>query len=127
MFEQSPAVFVHGLLGSFYCGTVQAPLGSRLTYTPDLLGYGTCSEVPAAELTLRAQMEHLRADVLSRFNGRRVHLVAHSVGGIVANMLAHDCPDLIVSIVHLEGSFMLPHGPGFQLQRPCLITGQSLL
>ncbi len=42
--------------------------------------------------------------VLDHVNIERFHLVGHSMGGLTALMLAHQCPDRIISITDIEGN-----------------------
>lgn len=74
---------------------------------PDLFGYGELSEVPAASITVAAQVAHLRDVITSRFGGQPAHLVGHSVGGAIACLLTHRHPELVASVVNVEGNFTL--------------------
>ena len=42
--------------------------------------------------------------VLEHFGIERFHLVGHSMGGLTALMLAHQCPDRVLSFVDIEGN-----------------------
>ena len=105
--ESAPIVFVHGLFGTLEDQCIRAEFHTRAVVAPDLLGYGELSETPAGSITLAAQVAHLRDVIVTRFHGRRVHLVGHSAGGAVACLLAHRRPDLVASVVNVEGNFTL--------------------
>jgi pimeloyl-ACP methyl ester carboxylesterase len=105
--ESTPIVFVHGLFGTLEDQCIRAEFPARAVVAPDLLGYGELSETPAGSITLATQVAHLRDVIATRFSGRRVHLVGHSAGGAVACLLAHRHPDLITSVVNVEGNFTL--------------------
>lgn len=97
-----PVVRIHGLIGAF-----DSPGGLAGHVAPPLLGYGPHQSMPAAGISLPAQVEHLRAYLDRHFPGEAVDLVGHSVGGAVAMLLAHAYPRHVRRIVNVEGNFTL--------------------
>jgi pimeloyl-ACP methyl ester carboxylesterase len=103
----TPVVFIDGLLSSFKGIEDQAAFGRWNVWVPDLLGYNNLSEAPPSDVSVRKQVEHVCHEIRARFKGRSVHLVGHSTGAIVAYLLAHRHPELVASIVDVEGGFTL--------------------
>jgi pimeloyl-ACP methyl ester carboxylesterase len=103
-----PVIFIHGLIGSFADPRALAPLNPAPILCPDLLGYG--ADARAAEpgaITIDAQVEQLRADIDQALPDGHVHLVGHSVGGVIAAAFAHRFPERTASLVSVEGNFSL--------------------
>ena len=101
-----PIVFVTGLSGgsSYWRSQVQAFSSAFQTVTFDHRGVGASEGPPPYSVeqwagdTLRL-MDHLELD--------RVHLVGHSTGGAIAQVLAADHPDRVASLV-LGGTWARP-------------------
>jgi abhydrolase domain-containing protein 6 len=68
---------------------------------PDLPGFGRTSASVSERFTLPLQAARLRS-LLRALGIHRYHLVAHSMGGNIAGLLAHDCPDDVESLTLLE-------------------------
>lgn len=102
-----PIVFIHGLIGTLQEPDLSPFFAPGRIWAPDLLGYGTLKDVPAAEITLPAQVAHLAEVLLRRIGDEPVHLVGHSVGGAVAALFAHAYPDRVADLVSVEGNFTL--------------------
>jgi pimeloyl-ACP methyl ester carboxylesterase len=49
-------------------------------------------------------MSDIFVGVLAHFGIERFHLVGHSMGGLTALLLAHECPDRVLSFVDIEGN-----------------------
>lgn len=103
----SPIVFVHGLIGTLQVPELIRCFAPGPLLAPDLLGYGTLREVPPAEVSIPAQVEHLRATLTRHFGAEPVHLLGHSVGGVVAVLFAHRYAERVRSLVSVEGNFTL--------------------
>ena len=91
-------VFIHGLFHTFVGLAVRQP-----ALVLDLPGYGV--NRGRKDISIRSAAE-FAADQI-RACGERVRLVAHSMGGAVAILLAYDHPELVESIVNIEGNFTL--------------------
>lgn len=102
----TPIVFVHGLIGTLKSPALTShfPGGA---IAPDLLGYGSFVDVAPGEVNLHAQVAHLRDVISATFGDSAVHLVGHSVGGVVAALFARAFPDRVGSVVSVEGNFTL--------------------
>ncbi|MER8012460.1 alpha/beta hydrolase [Streptomyces sp. NPDC094149] len=84
-----------------------APLHPAPTLCPDLHGYGADVRAEPGTITIDTQVEHLRAAIDQALPGGRVHLVGHSVGGVIAAAFAHRFPERTASLVSVEGNFSL--------------------
>lgn len=103
----SPIVLVHGLIGSLQLPELLDGFAPGQVLAPDLLGYGALREVPPAEVNIPAQVEHLQATLQRHFGSEPVHLLGHSVGGVVAALFAHKYAERVESLVSVEGNFTL--------------------
>ncbi|MGH7866958.1 MAG: alpha/beta fold hydrolase [Candidatus Dormibacteraceae bacterium] len=72
--------------------------------SPDLLGYGSEAVGDAADITIDAQMEYVKAVADRAVGQSSVHLVGHSVGGVIAASFIHRFPDRVTSLVNLVTS-----------------------
>lgn len=97
-----PVVLIHGLFGAFGDERVWSRLAPRRVLAPDLLGYGQSVAVDGP-VTVDAQVDHLR----SLLGSDRVHLVGHSIGGVLAAVYTHRHPGDVASFVNVEGNFTL--------------------
>ncbi|WP_322013213.1 alpha/beta hydrolase [Paraburkholderia sp. J12] len=102
MSTRPPVVFIHGFIGTFEAGEVEAPY-----VAPDLLGYGEHRSTPFAQISLPAQVEHIATVLQSRFGTESVDVVGHSVGGAIAMLFAHAYPERVRRVVNVEGNFTL--------------------
>jgi lipase len=101
-----PFVFVHGLIGSFADICTVSTLPADVV-CPDLLGYGTDADADPDSITIDAQVEYLHATMDRATPDTRVQIVGHSVGGVIAMVLAHRFPDRVACVVNVEGNFTL--------------------
>lgn len=97
-----PVVFVHGFIGSLDVTEFEAA-----HVAPDLLGYGEHRTAPFDQISLPAQVEHIRAFIDARLGAVAVDIVGHSVGGAIGMLFAHTYPDRVRRIVNVEGNFTL--------------------
>ncbi|WP_369959467.1 alpha/beta fold hydrolase [Pseudomonas benzenivorans] len=107
MLVSTPIVLIHGLIGSLQLPDLSGLLAPHRVLAPDLLGYGAQRQRVAAELSLDAQVEYLRGIVAQHFGDEPVHLVGHSVGGVVAALFACRYGARVRSLVSVEGNFSL--------------------
>lgn len=106
MAMDTPVVMVNGLIGCLDHPTFQRTLRPRKVFAPDLLGYGSLDDTPSTLVDIDAQVEHLRQILLAR-NLPYVHLLGHSVGGVVAMLFARRYPASVASVISVEGNFTL--------------------
>ncbi|WP_329362979.1 alpha/beta fold hydrolase [Streptomyces sp. NBC_01483] len=102
-----PVVLLHGLIGPFADERAVTHLRPAVVLSPDLLGYGPEADVNPQGITIDAQVEYMRTTLDTRAPNTRVHLVGHSVGGVIAASFAHGYPDRVESFVNVEGNFAL--------------------
>jgi 2-hydroxymuconate-semialdehyde hydrolase len=69
---------------------------------PDLLGYGMSSRAAAENLTLPRQAEHVNK-LLQYLGVESAHIVGHDLGGGIAQILAVQHPELVRSLVVIDG------------------------
>lgn len=107
------AWYVHGLAGSSANWTSLAgALASRSTgYLVDLPGHGRSDPPPGGRYSLRADADLLAVLIRRRSRGP-VHLVANSMGGVIATALAARHPELVVTLTLIS-----PAVPDLRLTR----------
>ena len=102
-----PVVLLHGLIGPFTDAAAVDQLRPAVVLGPDLLGYGQDSDADPDAITIEAQVEYVRAALSRAGTDPRVHLVGHSVGGVIAAAFAARYPECVASLVSVEGNFTL--------------------
>ncbi len=112
-----PVLFIHGLGESGLCFEHllehQGLMDWRLL-SPDLPGFGR-SPWPVEPLTLADQADHLAAWLRETVSGR-VQVAGHSMGGIVGLLLCERHPDLVASMVDIDGN---------KTVADCVFSGQA--
>ena len=101
-----PIVFIHGIfqmLGSLPAAEAFAP---RQALCPDMPGYGAQAGVRVERIFLEAQADYLAAQIHS-WGHTKAHIAGHSVGGAVAMLLARRHPDIVASVLDVEGNFTI--------------------
>lgn len=104
--DKAPIVFLHGF-GSTkedYADIVRHAAFDGypfLAYDAPGCGETACADlarisIPFLVRTALAMLDH--------FGIQRFHLVGHSMGGLTALMLAHQCPERVLSFVDIEGN-----------------------
>jgi pimeloyl-ACP methyl ester carboxylesterase len=101
---QWPIIYVHGVLGHLRFAELADGLPASPVLKPDLLGYGRYRAVPARELDLTAQAEHLHTLIGASFGLAPVVLVAHSAGAAIAVRYAQRYPRAVGALVSTEGN-----------------------
>jgi lipase len=101
-----PVVFVHGLIGTLGDQDLLSNFSPRTVLAPDLLGYGEHASTAPEHIDLYAQADHLKG-VIEEAGTEPVHLIGHSVGGVVAALLADQHRHRVASLVSVEGNFTL--------------------
>ena len=104
--QKPQLVLVHGIVRTLDYFNPAARLARADVHFVDLLGYGSQRSAPAGRLSLGSQANHVAAFIDSAGLGR-VWLLAHSMGGAVAMILADRRPDLVSGIINAEGNFTL--------------------
>nr|WDA53446.1 putative lysophospholipase bodyguard 1 [Erycina pusilla] len=101
-------LFIHGFISSsaFWTETVfpnfsDAAKSRYRFFAVDLLGFGRSPKPADSLYTLRDHVDMIERSVLKRHNVRSLHIVAHSLGSILALALAVKHPDAIKSLTLL--------------------------
>jgi len=100
--DGSAVVLVPGFLGTdAYLKQLHAWL-SRIGYRPYFSGIGLNAECPnlLIERKLNDNIDRARGDT-----GRKIHLIGHSLGGIIARAAASQRPDEVASVTTLASPF----------------------
>ncbi|CAN6191634.1 unnamed protein product [Urochloa humidicola] len=101
-------VFIHGFISSsvFWTETVfpafsAAARGKYRMFAVDLLGFGRSPKPADSLYTLREHVEMIERSVLQRYRLGSFHVVAHSLGSVLALALAVKYPDAVKSLTLL--------------------------
>jgi lipase len=97
-----PVVLIHGLVGPLGDPRVWDRFAPREVIALDLLGYGRYAGT-RAPIDVDAQVTHVRETV----GDRRIHLVGHSSGGVIATAYTHRYAGSVGRFVNVEGNFTL--------------------
>lgn len=104
MQQDIPLVMVHGLFGPLHFFQPSIRMSGVTVHTPDMLGYG--AHAASGELSLAVQANEI-VRFLHALDAGPCHLLGHSVGGAVAMLAADLAPELVKSIISVEGNFTL--------------------
>ncbi|HEV8038328.1 MAG TPA: alpha/beta fold hydrolase [Bryobacteraceae bacterium] len=100
--DGSGVVIIPGFLGTdMYLMEMYAWL-RRIGYQPYFSGIGLNAECP--NLLIRRHLEETM-NRARRETGRRIHIIGHSLGGIIARSVAGQRPDDIASVITLGSPF----------------------
>jgi pimeloyl-ACP methyl ester carboxylesterase len=111
-----PVVLLHGLIGSLDDPAIAAALHPHSVFSPSLLGYGANADIDPATITLSKQAEYVAQLARTKFGRGPVHVVGHSVGGVVAALLAVKYPELVASWAEDQAaSFDVVQGAGHMM------------
>ncbi|GJN29759.1 hypothetical protein PR202_gb18077 [Eleusine coracana subsp. coracana] len=101
-------VFIHGFISSsvFWTETVfpafsAAARGRYRMFAVDLLGFGRSPKPADSLYTMREHVEMIERSVLQRYRIGSFHVVAHSLGSVLALALAVKYPDAVKSLTLL--------------------------
>ena len=96
--DESAVVIIPGFLGTdLYLMELHGWLG-RIGYRPHFSGIGINADCP--NLLIQRHLNHTVERALDE-TGRRIHLVGHSLGGVIARSLAGQRPKDIASVITL--------------------------
>jgi triacylglycerol lipase len=100
--DGSAVVVIPGFLGTdLYLTELGMWLG-RIGYRPYFSGVGWNAECP--NLLIRYRLEQTIRKAYQS-TGRRVHLIGHSLGGLLARAVASQMPDRVASVITLGSPF----------------------
>lgn len=100
--DSSGVVVIPGFLGTdIYLMELHAWL-QRIGYRPYFSGIGLNAECPNLLIQRRLNETIAKARKETR---RKIHVIGHSLGGIIARSLAHQRPDIIASVITLGAPF----------------------
>ncbi len=118
--DNSGVIVIPGFMGSDqYLGDMYSWLG-RIGYQPYLSGIGRNAECPEV-LTMRL---HETIDRAYRETGAKVHLIGHSLGGVIARGAAARWPRLIGSVITMASPFRGVRVHPLVLQTAFLVRGR---
>ncbi|RWV92969.1 hypothetical protein GW17_00044608 [Ensete ventricosum] len=106
---EEDVLFIHGFISSsaFWTETVFPNLSETTRsryrlFAVDLLGFGKSPKPPDSLYTLREHVDMIERSVLDRFDVKSFHIVAHSLGSILALALAVKHPGAVKSLTILS-------------------------
>jgi triacylglycerol lipase len=100
--DGSAVILIPGFLGTdLYLGQMQSWL-NRIGYAAHLSGMGLNAECP--NLLIQHRLSET-IDKAVRETGTKVHLIGHSLGGIIARSIAGQRPDAVASVITLGSPF----------------------
>ncbi|HLK33781.1 MAG TPA: alpha/beta fold hydrolase [Terriglobales bacterium] len=100
--DESGVVVIPGFLGTdLYLMELHAWL-KRIGYRPFFSGIGINAECPNLLIQRRLRETIAKA---KKQTGRRVHVIGHSLGGIIARSVAGQMPEEIASVITLAAPF----------------------
>ncbi|KAL6906482.1 hypothetical protein ACP4OV_004083 [Aristida adscensionis] len=115
---EEDVLFIHGFISSsgFWTETVlphvsPAARARRRLFAVDLLGFGRSPKPADSLYTLREHVEMIERSVIERYGVRSFHIVAHSLGSILALALAVKYPAAVKSLTLVAPPyFPVPRG-----------------
>jgi len=100
--DGSAVVLIPGFLGTDgYLTQLRAWL-QRIGYVPYLSGIGLNAECP--NLLIQYRLNETIKRALDK-TGRKIHLIGHSLGGVIARSVASQHPDQVASVITLAAPF----------------------
>ena len=127
--EGSPVMLIHGIpTNSFMWRDIIPQLATKhRVIAPDLLNYGQSDKPESADVSINAQ-SRLVVQLMDSLGVRRADVVAHDIGGGVAQLIAVNYPERVRKLVLMDSvcfdSWPIPE---FEpLQQPGADTAMSL-
>jgi len=111
---------IHGLgcsKDSFHHLWNYHPFDNYSVMAVDLAGFGNSSKSRNFSYTMEAQAQ-ICAEILSEFSEKKLHIVAHSMGGAVALLLPHKVLERTETFVNVEGNL---------IAEDCDIAGRKII
>jgi len=100
--DDSGVVVIPGFLGTdIYLMELHAWL-KRIGYRPYFSGIGVNAECP--NLLIQRRLNETVEKALSE-TGRKIHVIGHSLGGVIARAVANQRPDCVASVITLGAPF----------------------
>lgn len=98
--EGTPVLLVHGIPTSslLWRNVIPRLAAGRRVIAPDLLNYGQSAKLLEANVSIEAQ-SRLLIGVLDALGARRADVVAHDIGGGIAQILAVNYPERVGKLV----------------------------
>jgi pimeloyl-ACP methyl ester carboxylesterase len=100
--DGSPVIMIPGFMHSDVYLVIMYAWLKRLGYSPYYSGIDLNAECP--DLLIKYQLNDL-IDEAREETGQKVHLVGHSLGGVIARSLAIQRPNVIASLITLGSPF----------------------
>ncbi len=118
--DGSAVVVIPGFMGSDqYLGDLHSWL-KRVGYRPYLSGIGRNAECPEVlTMRLKETLDRAQADT-----GRRVHLIGHSLGGVLARGAGARWPKVVASVITMASPFRGVRVHPIVLQTAYLVRGR---
>jgi len=98
-----PVILLHGIpTNNLMWRKIMPPLAKQhRVIAPDLLNYGQSEKPPAADVSINAQSRMI-AQFMDALGVRRADVVAHDIGGGVAQLVAVNSPEKIRKLVLID-------------------------
>ena len=103
---QRALLLLHGIFGNLSSPKITDAFSGVTVLTPDLIGYGEFRDAQPEDISIASQTEHIAVWLRQR-ERNPVHVIGHSIGGVLAVLFATRHPELTVSISSVEGNFTL--------------------
>jgi lipase len=99
-----PVVLIHGLFHMLTVPDAAPHFSPGRVLVPDLPGYGR--NQGAGPVSVEGAAEYVCTEIRAA-GFERAHIAGHSVGGAVAVVLARHHPEMVLSVIDVEGNFTL--------------------
>jgi len=102
----TPVVLIHGLFQMLRRLGAEEFFAPRPVMIPDLPGYGDNRSADSRQISLAGAVDYAYQQMHAA-GYKKAHISGHSVGGAVAMLLAGKHPEVVASVVNVEGNFTL--------------------